>query len=201
MARTKDPKLAEARRLLIADTTIELLTEASWRSVTLTAVAERAGISKGVVTYWYATKDALMLAAIERFHGRYEERLMSVATAEAPSKERLRLLIEVAFPDRQTLRDELAFQTELWSYAKGRPDVMARIQAAYGTFRMATQALIELGVADGYVTTSERDALHLFVHSLIDGLSIHLAFDDIADVPAARDRLQTLLERWFESPA
>ena len=197
MARTKDPKLEAQRREQVAGAVVELLAEGSWRSATFAAVASRAGVSKGMVTYYYPDKGALLLDAIQRFHDRYRQRLVEVAGAALPVRERLERLIEVAFPSVEVVRAEVRFQTEVWYYAKERPEVAELVGEAYGQFRMACEALLQLGVAEGYVDEGEAEGLYLFVHALIDGLSLHVAWSPDVDLAAARRRLVSLLERWF----
>jgi len=200
MARTKDPKLEAERRARIADAAIELLAEGSWRGVTLEQVARRAGVSKGAVTYWFRGKDALFLEAIRRFHERYAETLLRVAAEPRPVRARLEALLEAAFPSQEAVRRELRFQTEVWSFAKTRPEVEAEIVQSYGHFRAACEALLQLGVAEGYVRADRAPGLYRFIHALIDGVSIQVAFEPAIDLHATRRDLLALLERWFQAP-
>lgn len=201
MARTKDPKLEAERRAMVLDATQALLAESSWMNVTLDGVARRAGVSKGVVTYWFESKDALIVAAVERFHERYAEKLSRVATLDVSPRERLERLIAVAFPSRAQIAREVRFQAEVWSYAKENPTVAGLVREAYATFRLATEALIGIGVAEGYITTAPTAELLRFVHALVDGLSLHIAFDHQRhDIRATRAELLTRLEQWFHAP-
>lgn len=197
MARPKDPALQAQRRALVLDAVVSLLSEASWTQMTLDAVAKRAGVSKGVVTYWFDNKDALIIAAIERFHEHYAERLTRAASAEAPPRERMRKLIDLAFPSRAQVTREVRFQAEVWSFAKTNPEAAKRVREADASFRLACEGLITIGVDAGYITTSELAGLHRAVHALIDGLSLHIAFDPKADVSRARELLLQRLEQWF----
>lgn len=199
MARPKDPQLEAQRRALVLDAVQALLADASWTQMTLDDVARRAGVSKGVVTYWFATKDALIVAAVERFHEAYAERLAAAATADAPARDRMQALIAVAFPSRAQVTREVRFQAEVWSFAKGNADVAKQVREAYGTFRLACEALIGVGCDAGYITTGELHGLHRCVHALIDGLSLHVAFDPKADVTEIRDMLLFRLEQWFHA--
>jgi AcrR family transcriptional regulator len=191
MARKKDPELEAARRAQVLAAATELLVKESWQTVTLDRVAERARVSKGVVTYWFTNKDALLLAAIERFHAGYAERLLSAAQGGS-ARARLRRLVRVAFPDRETVERELRFQVEVWSYSKERPEVRAAVSAAYRAFAQFLQALVESGAAERGARPP-RD-LHLLVHAMVDGLSVRTAFDEEVDVP----RLRRTLVAWLE---
>lgn len=196
MARTKDPDLERQRREQVLDATIALLEEGSWHGTSLAAVAQRAGVSKGVVTYWFPDKDALLLAAIDRYHQGWAERLAAVAVDDSPVEERMERLIEAAFPSVDVVTREIAMQTEVMSYAKARPEVAARVRDAYAAFRGVTEALLLIGTAEGYVVDPPPE-LHRFVHALMDGLSLQVAADPEIDLPAMRASLKIHLERWF----
>lgn len=200
MARPKDPELQARRRALVLDATVELLSEGSWTKMTLDAVARRAGVSKGVVTYWFDSKDALLVAAIERFHEQYAERLSAVAQSDAPPRERMRSLIELAFPSRAQVTREVRFQAEVWSFAKTNPSAAKRVREAYASFRIACQALLAIGKDAGYVTTPQTAGLERAAHALIDGLSLHIAFDPKANIAEIREELLLRLEQWFTTP-
>jgi TetR/AcrR family transcriptional repressor of bet genes len=197
MARTKKPEVEEARRQRVAAAAEAALAEGSWRSVTLADVAARAGVSKGAVTYWFATKEALLLEALRRYHARYEAQLTQVALLEAPIRERLAGLIHVAFPSQEAVAADVRFQIELWSYAKEHPEVQAAVSEAYSRFRLACAALVQLGVDEGWVTAPDVEGLYRFIHALIDGVSLHVAFDPEADIAQTRARLLGLIEEWL----
>jgi AcrR family transcriptional regulator len=57
----------------ILDAAEHVLVESGGRNLTLDAVAERAGISKGGLVYSFATKDELLRAALEREIGRFQD--------------------------------------------------------------------------------------------------------------------------------
>ena len=166
--------------------------------MTLAQVAKRAGVSKGMVTYWFKSKDELFVEALQRFHARYETDLMKIATEPMPARARLEALLLAAFPSQEQVAREVRFHAEVWSYAKENPEVQAAIVQNYGHFRMACEALLGLGVAEGYVDPTRTAGLYRYIHALIDGLSLHVAFDPDVDMAEVRARLLTLLERWFQ---
>ncbi len=199
MARPKAPELEAQRRAMVLDAVQALLAEASWTKMTLDAVAARANVSKGVVTYWFDSKDALIVAAVQRFHDAYGHRLSEAVLVEAPARERMRTLIEVAFPSRAQVTREVRFQAEVWSFAKSNAEVAKRVREAYASFRLASEALIIVGRDAGYITTSHTEDLYRCVHALIDGLSLQVAFDPKANIAATREMLQFRLEQWFSA--
>jgi len=198
MARTKDPALARQRRAQVLDATLSLLETSSWHSTSLAAVAREAGVSKGVVTYWFSDKDELLLAAIERYHEGYAEQFATIVAEPAPARVRLEKLLQLALPDAQHIRREVAIQAEVLSYVKGHPDAAASLAHAYDSFRMATAGLVALGRSEGLIH-SDRPGLPDMVHALIDGLTLRIAADPDADVERLRAQLADHLDVWFSA--
>lgn len=196
MARTRDPALAKQRRAQVLDATLTLLETGSWHATSLASVAKEAGVSKGVVTYWFADKDALLLAAIERYHGRYAEQFAQIVATPATAEERLDQLLLAALPDADHVRREVMLQAEVLSYVKTRPEAAAELASAYVGFRMATGALVALGMQEGLITRAEPGLADM-VHALIDGVSLRIAADPTADVDQLRAQLRAHLQRWF----
>jgi AcrR family transcriptional regulator len=73
-ARTKE------RRRAIADAALALVVERGHRSLTTLAVATRAGISEPGLLYHYPSKEAVLVAALERFD---EQQLSQLSPGEA----------------------------------------------------------------------------------------------------------------------
>ncbi len=55
------------RRLLLLDTTLQLIASGGPDAVSHRAVAERAGVSLGSTTYWFASRQEMMREALEHF--------------------------------------------------------------------------------------------------------------------------------------
>jgi len=192
--RPKDPAREARRRRELLDVTIEMLGERAFHSVTQGRVAERAEVSKGVVTYYFPTKADLLVAAIRRYHQTVQEGLDAIVAQESLSaRDKLRLLIAAAFPSADAVEREVRFQSEVWSYAKDHPDAREAVVQSYRAFRDACARLLEIGADEGLVTIEDRDTAYLFIHALIDGLSFQIAVEPTLDVAALRKKLEAVI--------
>lgn len=63
----------------LCDTTIELMVEKGFSRVTTPLVAERAGVSRGALTHYFASREELIVYAIENHLTRVNERLFTFA--------------------------------------------------------------------------------------------------------------------------
>ena len=194
MPRPKDPAREARRRRELLDVTIELLGEGAFHVVTQSRVAERAGVSKGVVTYYFPTKGDLLVAAIRRYHEQVREGLQAiVAQPSLDVHQKLRLLIHAAFPSAEVVEREVRFQSEVWSYAKDQPEAREAVVASYRDFQEACGQLLDSGAEEGLVMTEDREWANLFIQALVDGLSFQLAVQPTLDLDALRGRLERVI--------
>lgn len=76
---TKSPRGRPSSRSRILDAALALVAEIGANRLTLDAVAERAGVSKGGLLYNYPTKEALLTGMVERFISQCEEHRNEIA--------------------------------------------------------------------------------------------------------------------------
>jgi AcrR family transcriptional regulator len=191
VARTKDPQLERRRREAVKLTTYRLLAKDSFQSVTLERVAREAGVSKGLVTYYFKTKDALFIETIASYHQRQRELLQGISKSRLPVRERFELLIKAAFSSQKAVADEVRFQIEIWSFAKSRPQVAQQIAQSYRDFQAACCKLVEVGIQEGLVTVDRPAERYAAIHAIIDGLSFQAALDPQADMDAIAAQAMT----------
>ncbi len=65
--RSKPSFIERARRAQIVDAAAEVVAEVGYAHTTLARIAEKAGISKGVITYHFASKDEILRLVVTRF--------------------------------------------------------------------------------------------------------------------------------------
>ena len=163
--------------------------------VYLEDIAEAAGVSKGMLTYYFASKDELITATIADHLERQEQLLIAVAADRTtPVRERLERMLELALPSGERAVEELRFIVEVWSYAKTRPDVLGLVQLAYKRFRKHGQRLLEMGAREGYVTAKDHAWVNIAINALLDGLSFQLAVDNELDATDIRRRVLRIID-------
>ena len=66
---------------------------------TIDGVAKRAGVSKGVVNYYFAGKRDLLLQSFEAFLESYNQQIVDLLRPEMGAMEMMEIVIDVCFPD------------------------------------------------------------------------------------------------------
>jgi AcrR family transcriptional regulator len=92
-ARQQERSRATQARLL--DATVDSLVERGWSGTTTTAVAQRAGVSRGAQLHHYPTKTALVIAAVEHLTQRRAGELRAEAAALPGGPQRLDPVIDM----------------------------------------------------------------------------------------------------------
>lgn len=80
----KRPRGRPSSKVRILDAALALVAEVGVNRLTLDAVAERAGVSKGGLLYNYSSKDALLTAMVERFISQCEEHRGAIESEIGP---------------------------------------------------------------------------------------------------------------------
>jgi AcrR family transcriptional regulator len=176
----------EATRAAILRATAELVAEEGWSGFSTRGIAARAGVTQGVVSYHWRSKDDLVREAAL---AAAEESLAPVAAAlrEAPS---VREALERSLALVEAIRAEpplmlLLFETMLQA---GRDERLREaLQAMIRDFRTA------LAAALGREGAAEPEALAAALSAAWDGLLLHAVVDEALDVAEAGEALLRLL--------
>lgn len=171
--RTQAERTAETTAAVL-DATIQSLVDRGFGGTTITSVASRAAVSRGAVLHHYPSKEALILAAVQRIVVQRTEEaraLLGLLPADASGSARLEAVIDV-----------------MWSIYQG-PSMVAWLELAISS--RADTALHELVVEQSAAFDADlMDAWHVlfaqseflpepfygatpgFLHALLKGLAV-----------------------------
>ena len=120
----KEPRDARRRRELI-EATITSIARHGLSRTTVAKVAKIAGLSTGIVNFYFHSKQALLLATLEHVDREFE--LRQQETLERAGEDPVQLLeamIEVDFDPEVCDRRRIAVWAAFWGEASGRADYM-----------------------------------------------------------------------------
>lgn len=149
--------------------------------MTMARIGERAGMSHGIVNYYFKSKDELLSTVVRRSNLLIiQEAAEKLRQAKTP-RARVSAVIEANFPDRLFTR-EVARAWVSYYAAIGRKPDFNRLQAATDS-RLASNLVHAL---KQLTTESRAKAIALHVAVLIDGLWLrHARSNDIIDSRSA----------------
>ncbi|MGI8461718.1 MAG: TetR/AcrR family transcriptional regulator [Solirubrobacterales bacterium] len=160
------------RRSAILGATVRVLGSRGLGAVTHRAVAEEAGVPLAATTYYFCSKDELLVEALKLLAGEQMARLGQRADELDPeqfrSPERLaEAMTEILIPSTEGERESLLASYEVYLEAARRPALRATAAHWIGAFNeLAANVLAKAGAAD-----PERQAPLLV--AALDGILIH----------------------------
>jgi AcrR family transcriptional regulator len=171
----------------------ELIAEAGWGAVTTRAVAERAGLPHGAVSYHFRGKQELLTeAALEVFAHAFP-------IAELRAVDALQDLLALFEPwlgdggQGDSIVSRVGIEAML--EAERNPVLRERLARLLREFRGAVTELVRTGQRDGTVpTTATPEAVATLLGAVGDGLFLHARLDPELDAAAALGALKALLQ-------
>ena len=182
------------RREQLIDCTIGAVVELGFQGASVGEVAQRAGVSKGVVTYHFAAKDDLIFAAVARIFDSITEALESRLRGTSPETFVADYINAWVDYYRTQTRYVLAIR-EIWgNFRDDRGHQHFGSQAIEGELGVVRQVL-EYGQAEGILSDFDARVMAATMKAALDSLLNQLAADPELDVEAYGRELVTLFER------
>lgn len=158
----REPKQDRSRvtRDRLLDATIESLAEVGWAGTTVVAVAARAGVSRGAAQHHFATRDDLVVAAVERVREQLGEDLLKRG-AELPADGRAVAVLQLLADMWVGTVGRAA--THLWVAASTDPELAALVLPLESEFnrKLFTVSVELLGADPSRPDVKEAVALAL----------------------------------------
>ncbi len=168
---TLDQGLSPAQ-LHIVRTAYRLFGEAGAHRTSLETIAERAGVSKGILLYYFKTRQNLILATMRWVLEATADRLRTSMRGAGGPEERLLAMIDAIWVDADTNRRFYLNYLELTGDA-ARHHAYSRLSA---TFHAVVDSLyaeaVREAAAAGWIREMEPDVAAPAVRALVDGLAL-----------------------------
>jgi AcrR family transcriptional regulator len=170
----------------------ELIAELGWGRVTTRAVAERAGLPHGAVSYHFHGKQELL---IEATMFAFERAIPADEFAALAGVEDLIELISAELADRDAIDPVLSrLMFEAMGEAERDAALRERMKAMLAQYReLMIQAIRAEQERGAVFTGAPADAIATLVGAVGDGLLLHALLDPDLDVHAALSALRALL--------
>ncbi|BBX98588.1 TetR/AcrR family transcriptional regulator [Mycobacterium lacus] len=123
--RTSAPrKRGDDTRAKIIDETVRCIVEEGFAAATAKHVAERAGVTWGVIQYHFGDRNGLLMAVVDDGVARLVDSLSSADVSELPPRERIEVVIDTAWSCYSSPTSMAAF--EILRATRGGPGESAR---------------------------------------------------------------------------
>ncbi len=170
------------RRRQLIDATIASLGERGYADTTVQTISRAAGLSQGIIQYYFGGKDELLAATMRSMLGQLRADVAGrLATARTPL-ERLHAVVDGNFAPGQFEPQVIAVWLGFWAQVPHNPQ-LARLQRVNAR-RLRSNLLHALRAL---LPKDKAEAAAQGLAALIDGLWLRSALTGEVDVAAARE--------------
>jgi AcrR family transcriptional regulator len=180
-----------ARRRQMVEAAIEVLAEAGYAQATLERIAQRAGISRGLISYHFADRDELMAAV---FAKAYEEGVAYMGTRIAAAKTPAAMLRAYVESNLDYLRDHRNEVLAMVAVRRGGNLAgLGRSLAGLAQGRAQLEQILHEGQRAGEFRDFDVHAMAIAIRNIIDGLPNHIGAEPDLDLDRFASEVLTLV--------
>jgi AcrR family transcriptional regulator len=191
--------LGDAQRARIVDATWRLIAGVGLERTTMRRIAEHVGCTTGLVTHYFASKDDVLLAALQRVTDQSDERMRAHGGTRGLA--RLRHLAESMLPLDDARAMEWRVWLAFWGRAYSDPGLMAGQRLRYERWRGAIARAMDDAAERGEIT-KECDVddevtrlVGLLMGLGVDSINLGTAGEDSGLLKVVDSHLATLKAR------
>jgi AcrR family transcriptional regulator len=186
---------AKDRHQEILDAAARVITERGLADTRISDIADQAGVSPGLILYYFESKDRLLSEALTFANDQFYLRLSREIRRIPSAREQIRRLVDLSVPGylpEYGRLDEWALWIEVWVRALRDPEMAKDREALDQRWRAQIADIIRGGQAAGeFTSTLDAEELALRLACMIDGLAIQVVLND-GDVTPERMQRTTM---------
>jgi AcrR family transcriptional regulator len=168
---------------------VRLIAREGIDDVRLARIATDAGVSTALVSYHFATRDALLAEALEHSYELAGSARIGAGEEEASAAGRLSAVIDGCLPFPGHLRDDWVLWVELWLRASRHPELRPTAARLYGRLHDWFHETITAGMESGEFARGDAGRIADRLLALIDGYGVRVLNDD-PQMPLERARAE-----------
>lgn len=172
--------VAAERKERIVRATVDCITKHGYHNFSMQDVAITAGVSKGIIHYYFLNKDELMMCVLDRVAGDIEKILNLGIDASTDPTEKLKVFCDVCFKVVRSTKEYYQVNMDFWTQINHNPGIRKAIADHYAKFRETAARVIKEGIERNAFRKVDPVQYASFVIAAIDGLSLQWLFDEKA---------------------
>jgi AcrR family transcriptional regulator len=189
--RSKAQKASKDRHQEILTAAAKVITERGLAETRISDIADRAGVSPGLILYYFESKDRLLSDALtytnDRFYLETSRELRRIPDARSQLDRFIQLSVPGLLPEFERL-EEWALWIEIWVRALRDAEMAKDREVLDKRWRTQIADIVRRGQETGeFPVPDDAHDLALRLGALIDGLAIQVLMND-SDVTPARMR-------------
>ncbi len=185
----------EVRKAELIRATFQEVSEKGFSETTLEDIAQRAGVSKGVLLYYFRSKEDLFLSAFKHSILMLRDRLRETVATVSDPVEKVRAIVRTTYVSAKANRKFYQAYLDLLSMGT-RQEAFKQLNARFYENCLAMDAqIISEGVRLGLFRPEADPAV---LRAIVDGLMLQWLFDENKSFEDYQQRCEVALLRYLQ---
>lgn len=188
------PDVSEKRRTEIVEAAARVFSHKGFNGARMDDIVLETGLSKGLLYWYFKSKDAIILALLERLLRPELKRVEVLAEAAGPARTRLIGFAESIVMDIQRMERLMPITFEFYSLAFRNRVMKEAFQEFFRTFIEGIQKVIDQGIEGGEFRRVDSRKIALALMAAFEGNILLWVFDrTLADLGQLRLSTELIL--------
>jgi TetR/AcrR family fatty acid metabolism transcriptional regulator len=184
-----------ARRAQIIECAIEVIATLGYTRASLARIAEQAGISKGVVLYYFKNKEVLIEQVVIEVYTEAARAVTPHIAAQPTTALKLQAYISSALEYIRTHREQLIALFEIVNHHRNTSGKLRFREEIQEPILVDLEALLRTGQQEGDFRSFDPRVMAVTIRRAMDAVPSHYAANPDLDVSAYSRELVTLFDR------
>jgi len=170
--------IANERKNQIVRATVDCITSFGYHNFSMQDVAKKAGVSKGIIHYYFLNKDDLMMSVLDKVAGDIQTTLKEKMGQAKLVYDKMEIFIEVTINVVRNSKEYYQVNMDFWTQINQKEDVRSVIASHYEKFRESCAEVLKEGIANGEFADIPVEETAAAIVGMLDGLSLQWLFDE-----------------------
>ncbi len=180
--------IKDARRAQLIEATVDSIARYGFARTTLADVARQAKVSQGIVSFYFAGKQELLVATLRHMVRDYEAFSDAAVRRAGPSPAaRLDAMVAADFDPAIASRKQVTVWYAFWGETRWRKDFLELCARWATDYQERTRAMVQQAIDAGGYQDLDAAAIARGLNAMIDGLWLNILLD-----PKSCDRKEAL---------
>ncbi len=182
--------LEHDRRQQILDAAETVFSAQGFNDARMDDIVVESGLSKGALYWYYKSKDALIMALLDRVFVSEMDSAEALISAQGTAEERLHTFARAAVRDIRHFERFMTLGYEFVALAARREAVRKKLRGYYSRYRRILAEIIEQGVENGEFSQMDPGQAALAIIGMYEGITLmwfidpkSIVWDELADLP------------------
>ena len=170
--------VAAERKNQIVRATVDCISKYGYHNFSMQDVARTAGVSKGIIHYYFLNKDDLMMSVLDKVASDIEKVLQTDMGSITNPIKKMEVFVEICLDVVRNTREYYQVNMDFWTQINQKEEVKQVIAKHYENFRKTCSKVINEGIEMGYFLQVDPYEYSSYIIAVIDGISLQWLFDE-----------------------